>query len=301
MTVLTPQRPLADLSLARAALEQHWALAAIAPERRVLLLERVAAVAPSDEATLGMPIAESLAMLATAYEIAALGHLDAALAPGDESATAELARESLAMGAGRAFHILRTLQLAPDSPELAARSILRLAAQAVVGRQNEAFDRWADRAVVHETLATLERELDQQSWDVRTRHLTWLAWIALLRHPDDAQLTLVRERLALLRELRMVSEAPFLAGLSGAPAMHARFHIFVTRQLAESAELLASTLHRRTGRAGRNAAAALTLHFSVARSATSVGHGLDHLLTWVHAAAVTIAGGVTDQLELPGM
>lgn len=297
MPVLTPKPMLADLSLARAALEQHWALSAIAPERRALLMERVAAIPPSDETTLGLPIAESLAMLATAYEIAALGQLDAALARDDGAATV-LARESLQLGASRAFHINRTLQLPLDAPELAVRSVLRLAAQAVVGRQEEAFAKWARRPAVDEAIAALERGLADAPWDQRARHVVWLAWLALLRHPDDAQLEQVRERLATLREQRLVDEAPFLAALTGAPAVHARFQVFVTRQIAEAAEVLATTLHRRTG---RDAASVLALHFGVARSATSVDAGLDHLLAWMHAAAVTIADGVTDQLELPGM
>lgn len=296
MPVLTPHA-FADVSLARAALEQHWALSAIAPERRALLMERVGAVSPSDETTLGMPIAESLAMLATAYEIAALGHLEVAVSRADGPA-AELARETLALGASRAFQILRTLQLPVEAPELAVRSVLRLAAQAVVARQDDAFDQWSARSIVTDAVRALELGLDGQPWDARSRHTMWLVWLGLLRHPAADQLSEVRDRLATLREQRTVDEAPFLESLTGAAALHTRFNVFVTRQLAESAELLVATLHRRSM---RDTSAGLTLHFGVARSATGVEHGLDQLLAWMHAAAVTIADGVTDQLELPGM
>ena len=42
------------------------------------------------------------------------------------------------------------------------------------------------------------------------------------------------------------------------------------------------------------------LHLTVARSALAGDHGQDMLLAWLQAAGVTLAGGVTAQLELPG-
>ena len=89
MHVLTPtaerDRAARDLAeLARAALDDHWAVAAIPAERRALLLERAdgAALRPGDG--LGEPIADGLALLGTAYELAALGQLETALHPRTE-------------------------------------------------------------------------------------------------------------------------------------------------------------------------------------------------------------------------
>ena len=86
MQVLTPvaERDLAARNLAelaRTTLDEHWAVAAIPLERRALLLERADAAALRPGDGLGEPIADGLALLGTAYELAALGQLDAALQP----------------------------------------------------------------------------------------------------------------------------------------------------------------------------------------------------------------------------
>ena len=114
MHVLTPvaERDLAarDLAaLAKSTLDDHWAVAAIPSERRTLLLERADAAALRPGDGLGEPIADGLALLGTAYELAALSQLDAALQPAP-SAGRDLAQAVLALGAARAFRCSAALR-----------------------------------------------------------------------------------------------------------------------------------------------------------------------------------------------
>ncbi|MFO0096191.1 MAG: hypothetical protein ACK54K_18025, partial [Gemmatimonadaceae bacterium] len=123
---------LADL--ARTTLDDHWAVAAIPVERRALLLERAegASLLPGDG--LGEPIADGLALLGTAYELAALGQLEAALQP-VPSAGRDLAQAVLALGAARAFRCAAALRPPLDDGESAIKWALRLGALALVSRQ----------------------------------------------------------------------------------------------------------------------------------------------------------------------
>lgn len=300
MALLSPVSEREGELLARSTLEQHWAVAAIPAERRAWLLERVGAVRVEEGEWAGEALAESLTMLATAYELAALGQLDALLhEPVGEAR--RLARDVLALGASRAFRIYRTIRLPEGEDELGLRATLRLAALAVVGRQREAFERWAAQAAVERVLAAAEGRARSDGWDPgddRTRLTIWLTWLTLLRRPDRDAVAACIERLAVLREHRQALDAAPPARRAPAAVLRARFQHFVLRQTAEAAELLAIALHRRrvpdvTGK--------LALHFGAARSAATGDHGLDLLLAWLHGAAVTVAGGVTDQLELPGM
>lgn len=304
MALLTPVSDREGEMLARTALDQHWAVAAIPPERRELLLERVSSTRMQDSDGLGEPIAESLTMLATAYELAALGQLDAVV--NDPAGEARrLARDVLALGASRAFRIYRAVRLpsgeAEGEVELAVRATLRLAALAVVGRQREAFESWASRGSVIKLLARAESQAVDEGWDAAqpaTRLAVWLTWLALLRRPDREVLAGCIERLGRLREHREEQDAAPPARRERPAVLRLRFQHFVLRQSAEAAETLAAALHRRVV---PDVGARLSLHFGAARSAATGDHGLDLLLAWVHGAAVTVAGGVTDQLELPGM
>ena len=146
MHVLTrvAERDLAarDLAeLARTTLDDHWAVAAIPSERRVLLLERADAAALRPGDGLGEPIADGLALLGTAYELAALGQLDAALQP-VPSAGRDLAQAVLTLGAARAFRCSAALRPPTDDGESAVKWALKLGALALVSRQTDAYLRW---------------------------------------------------------------------------------------------------------------------------------------------------------------
>ncbi len=299
MTLLTPVSDRESEMLARAALDQHWAVAAIPPERRALLLDRVEQANSTDDAPLGEPIAESLTMLATAYEIASLGQLEVVMHESGAEAR-RLARNVLALGAARAFRVYLAIELPEGDLELSIRAITRLAALAVVGRQREGFALWAARPAVLELLEEAERESSAEwnATDQSTRLAVWLCWLALLRRPDRDRLGELIDRLGMLRERRSAVPNTRLDPREPASVLRARFQHFVLRQSAEAAEELAAALHRRTV---PDISAKLSLHFGAARSAATGDHSLDLLLAWLHGASVMIAGGVTDQLELPGM
>ena len=76
----------------------------------------------------------------------------------------------------------------------------------------------------------------------------------------------------------------------------ARMNEFAIRHLADATELLTVAVLRRTL---PDVSAEFKLHLSAARSALAGDHGQDLLLAWLQAAGVTLAGGVTAQLELP--
>ena len=82
-----------------------------------------------------------------------------------------------------------------------------------------------------------------------------------------------------------------------AAALRARMTEFAIRHLADATELLTVAVLRRTL---PDVSAEFKLHLSAARSALAGDHGQDLLLAWLQAAGVTLAGGVTAQLELPG-
>lgn len=299
MTLLTPVSDRESEMLARTALDQHWAVAAIPMDRRALLLDRVEQADPVTGASLGDPIAESLTMLATAYEIASLGQLEVVTQESGAEAR-RLARNVLALGAARAFRVYSAIELPQGDLELAVRAITRLAALAVVGRQREAFARLATRPDIVALLEAAEREATAE-WNATeqaTRLTVWLCWLALLRRPDREGLATLIDRLGMLRERRGAVTPTRVDPREPASVLRARFQHFVLRQSAEAAEELAAALHRRTV---PDISAKLSLHFGAARSAATGDHGLDLLLAWLHGASVMIAGGVTDQLELPGM
>ena len=96
-------------SRARLTLDEHWAVSAIQAERRTLLLERAEAASLRPGDGLGEPIADGLALLGTAYELAALSHLEVALQP-VQSAGRDLAQAVLALGAARSFRCSAALR-----------------------------------------------------------------------------------------------------------------------------------------------------------------------------------------------
>ena len=320
MHVLTPlaareraQREFA--ALAKSTLDEHWAVAAVATDRRALLVERaeVAALAPGDG--LGEPISDGLALLGTAYELAALGQLDAALNP--VGAGRDLAHAVLALGAGRAFRCAASLRVPVNDAEATVRWALRLGAQAAVAGQSDTYAVWWHRrSGLAETVRRYAQELEAQPWEPYSRGTLWLAWLGLLGAPmashwvapagsklgRDASivsqpLAATRSRLAAFRERRSVHEPPADGPLLNAAALRARMSEFSVRHLADATELLTVAVLRRTL---PDVSAEFKLHLSAARSAMAGDHGHDLLLAWLQAAGTTLAGGVTAQLELPG-
>ncbi len=312
MHVLTPAaaRDLAarDLAeLARTALDDHWAVAAIAGERRALLLERADAAALRPGDGLGEPIADGLALLGTAYELAALGQLDAALQPAP-SAGRDLAQAVLALGAARAFRCAAALRPPTDDGESAVKWALKLGALALVSRQTDAYLRWWEvRNQVAETVQQAALRLEHEPWEAYARGTLWMAWLGLLgapvaTHAESAavelpMLSATRSRLAAFRERRADHEVPGEGPLLNTAALRARMTEFAIRHLADATELLTVAVLRRTL---PDVSGEFKLHLSAARSAMAGDHGHDILLAWLQAAGVTLAGGVTAQLELPG-
>lgn len=312
MHVLTPTaerdgaaRDLAEL--ARTTLDEHWAVAAIPAERRALLLERAdaAALLPGDG--LGEPIADGLALLGTAYELAALGQLEAALNP-VPSAARDLAQSVLTLGAARAFRCAAALRPPLDDGESAITWALKLGALALVSRQTDAYVRWWEvRHHVADVVKRLANRLEHEPWEPYARGTLWMAWLGLLgapiailpEHAADELPTLsaTRTRLAAFRERRALHDVPADGPVLNAAALRARMTEFAIRHLADATELLTVAVFRRTL---PDVSAEFKLHLSAARSALAGDHGQDVLLAWLQAAGVTLAGGVTAQLELPG-
>lgn len=298
-------RALAEL--ARTTLDEHWAVAAIPAERRALLLERADAAALRSGDGLGEPIADGLALLGTAYELAALGQLDAALHP-TPSAARDLAQAVLALGAARAFRCAAALRPPLDDGESAIKWALKLGALALVSRQTDAYGRWWDaRAHVADTVKRAALRLDQEPWEPYARGTLWMAWLGLTGAPvavvpehaadELPMLSATRTRLAAFRERRADHELPGDGPVANAAALRARMNEFAIRHLADATELLTVAVLRRTL---PDVSAEFKLHLSAARSAMAGDHGQDMLLAWLQAAGVTLAGGVTAQLELPG-
>lgn len=293
--------------LARTTLEEHWAVAAIPAERRALLLERAEAAALRVGDGLGEPIADGLALLGTAYELAALSHLEAALHP-TPTAARELAQTVLALGAARAFRCAAALRPPLDDQESAVTWALRLAALAFVARQTDAFvGWWSARAKVADAVQRAAKRLDGESWERYARGTLWMAWLGLLGAPvavlpehkgdDFPVVATTRSRLAAFRERRADHELPGDAPVLNSGALRARMNEFAIRHLADATELLTVAVLRRTL---PDVSGEFRLHLSAARSAMAGDHGHDVLLAWLQAAGVTLAGGVTAQLELPG-
>ena len=312
MQVLSPaaERDLAARELAilaRTTLDEHWAVAAVPAERRNLLLERAeaASLVPGDG--LGEPIADGLALLGTAYELAALSQLDAALQP-VANASRDLAQAVLALGAARAFRCSAALRPPLDDGESAVKWALRLGALALVSRQTDSYVQWwTVRRGVADTVKRVAVGLEQEPWEPYARGTLWISWLGLLGAPvavlpenvgDDLPIvSATRTRLAAFRERRADHEVPGDSQLLNATALRARMTEFAIRHLADATELLTVAVLRRTL---PDVSAEFKLHLSAARSALAGDHGQDLLLAWLQAAGVTLAGGVTAQLELPG-
>jgi hypothetical protein len=300
------------LAVARATLDEHWAVSAVPVERRALLLERAdeAAVAPGEG--LGEPIADGLALLGTAYELAALAQLEVAI-DATPSAARDLARAVLALGASRAYRCGAALRPPVDGGDAALTWALRLGALAMVSGQTDVYaDWWQKRDGMADAVAAYANTLDGLPWEPYARGTLWLAWLGLLGAPiklpvDDEDVPLTRSapqplvatrtRLAAFRERRAAHVGLGDGPVLNASALRARMAEFAIRHLADATELLTIAVLRRTL---PDVTSEFKLRLSAARSAMAGDHGQDVLLAWLQAAGVTLAGGVTAQLELPG-
>lgn len=300
------------LAVARATLDEHWAVSAVPAERRALLLERAdeAAVAPGEG--LGEPIADGLALLGTAYELAALAQLEVAI-DSTPSAARDLARAVLTLGALRAYRCGAALRPPVDGGDAALTWSLRLGALAMVSGQTDVYaDWWQKREGIADAVTDYATSLDGLPWEPYARGTLWLAWLGLLGAPlklpiDDADVPLARTapqplvatrtRLAAFRERRAAHVTPGEGPVLNTAALRVRMAEFAIRHLADATELLTIAVLRRTL---PDVTGEFKLRLSAARSAMAGDHGQDVLLAWLQAAGVTLAGGVTAQLELPG-
>jgi hypothetical protein len=307
---------------ARATVEEHWAVSAIAPDRRALLLERADAAASARGDGLGEPIADGLLLLGTAYELAAIAQLDDATAR--DPMTREMAAAVLQAGAGRALRCAAALRPANDDPEAATRWALRIAALSLVAGEQELFLHWWTRRTgVVDQVQRFAQTLDAEPWDRYALGTIWLSWLGLLGAPvmmldpaadarrrsrpgadaGDGQaatpaLVATRARLAAFRERRAGHVSREDASALNAQGLRTRMNDFAIRHLADATELLTVAVIRRTL---PDVSGTVRLHLSAARSALAGDHGLDLLLAWLQAAGLTLASGVTAQLDLPGL
>ncbi len=305
------------MALARTTLDEHWAVAAVASDRRALLDERAELAALTVGDGLGEPIADGLALLGTAYELAALGQLDVAMLSASTTSGRDLAQAVLSLGARRAFRCSASLRAPLDDLESTVKWALRLGALAHVSAQTDAYSSWWNqRTGVADAVKRYAHELEGQPWESYARGTLWLAWLGILGAPlaaprvapagvktgrdaliDAQPLAATRSRLAAFRERRAVHEGPAEPSVLNTAALRARMTEFAIRHLADATELLTVAVLRRTL---PDVSAEFKLHLSAARSAMAGDHGQDMLLAWLQAAGVTLAGGVSAQLELPG-
>lgn len=310
-------------TLARATVEEHWAVLAVAPDRRALLMERADAAIAGGGEGLGEPIADGLMLLGTAYELAALTYLDDALTR--EGSARELAAAILQSGASRALRCAIALRPATDEPEATTRWALRVAALATVARERPLFlDWWSRRPAVVTQVQQFSDALESATWERYALGTIWLSWLGLLGAPigtvdprpreprrrpstngadEDAlgatpTLVATRARLAAFRERRAGLVGRDEGTVLNAQGLRTRMADFAIRHLADATELLTVAVIRRTL---PDVSPALRLHLAAARSALAGDHGLDLLLAWLQAAGLTLAGGVTAQLDLPGL
>ena len=296
--------------LAKSTLDEHWAVAAVPADRRALLLERAEAAALKPGDGLGEPIADGLALLGTAYELAALSHLEAALHPVQDTGR-DVAQAVLTLGAARSFRCAAALRAPLDDGEASLKWALRLGALALVSHQSDLYVRWwQSRSGVADSIRRTASGLDSEPWEPYARGTLWLAWLGLLGAPlvglrdvpagapdELPSVRATRSRLAAFRERRAGHELPTDPSALNAVALRARMTEFAIRHLADATELLTVAMLRRTL---PDVSSEFKLHLTVARSALAGDHGQDMLLAWLQAAGVTLAGGVTAQLELPG-
>lgn len=279
--------------LAARPVDRHWAVAAFGPAHAILA--RATAVVAHGVAEAAEPVppldaAECAAAidLAAAYDLAGrelASQLDR-LEPDDS----RFAREQLELAASRSFLLYSALPTEGEPRELALRR-LHLAALAEVGSLAPQWDRWR-------RTHPAPGGRDERSWDVAlVEHLADL-WTELLRREGGAEYPTAMEIIARIREERPTREAELLLGLGRRDAERMRFYLFALYHAVDAAtDLLMFFLHHRPANVGN----ALSLHFGLAKEATSGDLVLDVLFSWMHLAALRVSQGHTQQLNLPGL
>ena len=255
--------------------DRHWAVSAMHPARRLATL---AAATQSSGPLADAGLRDAAHTLATAYELAALLGRDA-LRSGSLSATAELERAALRVGAERANLLHRALGFVGfQSRDAVQRHAARVCALATVaGPECVAHTRtWVHEANPHEEGPDPAGQHDGETQ-------LWMIWCQLLLHPDTATLDRIIDELAAMREQRR--SVPEIAPSSNEAELRLRFHQFVSERLADAAGLLALGLR---GRGQPQALAAeLGAHCTAARSASTGDPSLDLLAAWLELAAIT--------------
>lgn len=263
--------------------DRHWAVSAMPTAERLATL----AAAERAETPLTDPALRDAAhTLATAYELAALLGRDA-LRSGATSATADLERAALRVGAERATILHRSLGLpANHDREAMLRHVVRLCAlAAVAGPESIAHTRaWLQQPGIAERIdPALPPAGETADEPGQPGARLWELWRLLLAHPDAATLDTVIADLAALREQRR--GVPDLSPSTNQAELRLRFAQFVRERLADAAGLLALGLRGRG--TVTTLAAELTAHCAAARSASTGDPSLDLLAAWLELASLT--------------
>jgi hypothetical protein len=268
------------------AVDAHWAVAAIGADGRSRGLE-VAQVNWVRDALRGQmnldfadqPTDASLAeRLATAYEVAALEGLDAALLPTPTKDT-DAERMQCMAGAWRAFDIRRTLPT-PQSQELRILNVLRLAGLAYACERWPEFRRWID----DHTAAFAVPDVGNVSWDRRLLFRIFDCWCRLLRKRTWEDVSQVASVIATLRKEQATYEDNLLKDDVNANSKAMALRLISLYHWAKASELLATYVLQGSP---SGIAEELDKHFEAARKAAHGYHDaeLTMVLYWLHLAA----------------
>ena len=273
--------------------DRHWAVAAFGPAQEILA--RAAAVVAYDPREAVEPVppldaaeCSAAAQLAAAYDLA--GRDLAARLTHASPEEFRAVEEQLELAASRAFLLYSALPAPGDPRELAVRK-LQLTALAEVGSLGPQWDRWR-------RLHPAPEGRDARTWDVAlVEHLADV-WTELLRREGGAELPRAMELVARIREERASREAALLLGLPQREAERMRFYLFALYHAVDAAtDLLMYFLRHRPANIGR----ALSVHFGLAKAATSGDLHLDVLFSWMYLAALRVSQGHTQQHNQPGL
>lgn len=271
-------------------LEEHWALAAIAPEDR----RRVAAIAQSRlvQAAVGrqlhLPVSASaseedlLMRVALAYEMAAIEGLPAFLNPSPEQ---DAMREQCAAGAWRAFELRRLLP-APSAEAERIFHVLHLASLAYCG------DRWSDirRWLVENPRTIAIPSVADKPWDLRLLYRLFECWIRLLRKDGWDDLDRIREIIAGLREDQREFERRSLDSGSNSQDRAMALRLIAFYNWARATELLGRYMLQGEPRGIHTL---IDKHFEAATEAGTAGGdaSLEMLMRWLHATSRQMVAG----------
>jgi replicative superfamily II helicase len=267
-----------------AALEHHWAVAAISESSRERAHDvanyRLVKNAVGGQLRLQFkerePDEALIVRLAMAYEVAAAEGLDALLHHTTEERKA-LAIQAQA-GAFRAFELRRTLPIPTETTERIFH-VLHLASLAYAG------DRWAD---LRRWLFDHEKDVDAPAqapaeWELRVLYRVYEAWLRLFRKNSWADVNGIATIVASLRVEQQQYEPDALERGSIIENKVTAIQLVALYHWAKATELLA--LYMLQGQPG-GIREQLDLHFEKAiRAASTINDmRLEMLLRWLHVA-----------------